>query len=37
MACRLGLACLDFAGGTVIHINAGITALTLSAFWPARG
>lgn len=27
---------LDFAGGTVIHINAGITALILSAFLGAR-
>lgn len=31
-----GLGVLDFAGGTVIHINAGITALTLSAFLGRR-
>ncbi|KLD58423.1 hypothetical protein WP50_26275, partial [Lactiplantibacillus plantarum] len=27
---------IDFAGGTVVHINAGITALVLSAFLGAR-
>lgn len=31
---RLGV--LDFAGGTVIHINAGVTALVLSAFLGRR-
>ncbi|MCG4788848.1 ammonia permease, partial [Roseburia faecis] len=25
------LGTLDFAGGTVVHINAGVTALVLSA------
>lgn len=30
------LGMLDFAGGTVIHINAGITALILSLFLGAR-
>ncbi|MFD1485107.1 ammonium transporter [Lacticaseibacillus baoqingensis] len=31
-----GWGVLDFAGGTVIHINAGITALVLSGFLGAR-
>ncbi|WP_288529506.1 ammonium transporter [uncultured Secundilactobacillus sp.] len=31
---RLGT--LDFAGGTVVHINAGVTALVLSAFLGKR-
>ena len=31
-----GWGVLDFAGGTVIHINAGITALVLSYFLGAR-
>lgn len=30
------LGVIDFAGGTVVHINAGITALVLSAFLGAR-
>jgi len=30
------LGVLDFAGGTVVHINAGITALVLSAFLGPR-
>lgn len=31
-----GLGVLDFAGGTVIHINAGVTALILSIFLGRR-
>ncbi|WP_155286934.1 ammonium transporter [Lacticaseibacillus zhaodongensis] len=31
-----GMGVLDFAGGTVIHINAGITALVLSLFLGRR-
>ncbi len=31
-----GLGTLDFAGGTVVHINAGITAFVLSAFLGKR-
>ena len=31
-----GLGVLDFAGGTVIHINAGVTALILSVFLGGR-
>ncbi|KRM87749.1 ammonium transporter [Lacticaseibacillus thailandensis DSM 22698 = JCM 13996] len=31
-----GLGMLDFAGGTVIHINAGVTALVLSVFLGRR-
>ncbi|MCD2256125.1 ammonium transporter [Agrilactobacillus fermenti] len=31
-----GLGVLDFAGGTVVHINAGITALVLSIFLGKR-
>ncbi|MCH4169833.1 MAG: ammonium transporter [Lactobacillus sp.] len=31
-----GLGVLDFAGGTVVHINAGITALMLSIFLGKR-
>lgn len=31
-----GLGVLDFAGGTVVHINAGITAFVLSAFLGKR-
>ncbi|MCQ5056840.1 ammonia permease, partial [Agathobaculum butyriciproducens] len=31
-----GWGILDFAGGTVVHINAGITALVLSIFLGPR-
>lgn len=31
-----GLGVLDFAGGTVVHINAGVTAFVLSAFLGKR-
>lgn len=31
-----GLGVLDFAGGTVVHINAGVTALVLSIFLGKR-
>ncbi len=31
-----GLGTLDFAGGTVVHINAGVTAFVLSAFLGKR-